>query len=53
MSKNKEIELVIGTRNKKGIIKKTKWYPNSMIISREAYNEYIDLRNKKEEKKRE
>lgn len=42
-------ELVIGTRNKKGLIKKTKWLPNHIVISRKEHQEYLKL---KEEIKR-
>ncbi len=39
-----EKELVIGTRNKKGLIKKIKWLPNHVVISREEYQEYLKLK---------
>ncbi len=39
-----EKELVIGTRNKKGLIKKIKWLPDHVIISQKEYQEYLKLK---------
>ena len=41
-------EFVIGTRNKKGLIRKIKWLPNKVIINREEYQEYLKLKRRKE-----
>jgi hypothetical protein len=45
-NKDNEIELVIGTRNKKGLIKKIKWYPEKILINKEQYEEYLELKEK-------
>lgn len=46
-----EMELVIGMRNKKGIIKKIKWYPNKVLIDKEDYDKYIELKERYEREK--
>jgi len=42
-----KIELIIGKKNKKGIFKKTKWYPNSIVISAREHQEYTELKELK------
>ena len=40
----KDKEFVIGTRNKKGLIRKVKWLPDRVVVSREEHREYLKLK---------
>jgi len=46
MKEPKEQVLIMGKRNKKGIFRKIKWLSDAVIISKEEYAEYMDLKYK-------